>query len=57
MQPLIRMAIGVALVLGALLLAANTLGNRSDPPASGPVAGDPERGRILIYAREIPLSR
>ena len=48
MQPLIRMAIGVALVLGALLLAANTLGNRSDPPASGPVAGDPERGRIVF---------
>ncbi len=48
MQPLIRMAIGVALVLGALLLAANTLGRPPDAPASSPIAGDAARGQIVF---------
>jgi cytochrome c len=48
MQPLIRMAIGVALVLGALLLAANTLGSRPDAPVSGSVVGDAARGQIVF---------
>lgn len=48
MQPLIRMAIGVALVLGALLLAANTLGRRPDAPSGGSVAGDAARGQIVF---------
>ncbi|MCS6939580.1 MAG: c-type cytochrome [Roseiflexaceae bacterium] len=48
MQPLIRIAIGVTLVLGALLLAANTLGRRVEAPASGPVVGDAARGQIVF---------
>ncbi|MGB9753070.1 MAG: cytochrome C [Roseiflexus castenholzii] len=48
MQPLIRMTIGVALVLGALLLAANTLGRPPAAPASGPIAGDATRGQIVF---------
>ncbi|MGQ9549741.1 MAG: c-type cytochrome [Roseiflexus sp.] len=48
MQPLIRMTIGVALVLTVLLLAANTLGSRPDPPANGPVVGDPQRGQVVF---------
>ncbi len=48
MQPLIRMAIGVALVLGALLLAANTLGRSPAAPAGVPVVGDAARGQIVF---------
>lgn len=49
MQPLIRMAIGVALVLGALLLAANTLGRPpGGAPNGGPVVGDAARGQIVF---------
>ncbi|GIW01402.1 cytochrome c family protein [Roseiflexus sp.] len=48
MQPLIRMTIGVALVLGALLLAANTLGRPPAAPASGLIAGDATRGQIVF---------
>lgn len=42
------MAIGVALVLGALLLAANTLGRSPDAPASGPIVGNAARGQIVF---------
>ncbi len=48
MQRLIRLALAVTLVLGALLLAANTLGSRSSAPPGGPITGDVDRGRLLF---------
>lgn len=51
MQPLIRFAIGVVFVIGAILLMANTAGRRdaaSDQPVT---AGDAARGK-LVFERE-----